>query len=124
MNTPKTQVQSYFDALNKKDLETITKLFTEDATLMLNTDKTVVGKDALKATYEHHFANVTFGRILHIDEVYGNKELSVVRTHSNGTVTPNATGEAMQVLGRELFVLQNTNSSWRIRSYIFNHPKE
>ncbi|HET7657126.1 MAG TPA: nuclear transport factor 2 family protein [Bacillales bacterium] len=124
MNKPKASVQSYFDALNQKVPEQMTQLFTDDATLMLNTKKTVIGKDAVKATYELNFANVTYGRVLHIDDVYGNEDLSIVHTHSTGTVTPNDTGEAKQVLGRELFVLQNINGSWRIRSYIFNHPKE
>lgn len=119
----KTTIETYFDALNAKNLQQITDLFTDDAVLMLGQFQTVIGKDAVQVSYEHHFSAVTFGRVLHIDEVFATGELGFVRTHSTGTVTPLATGEAHEELARELFVLQQINGAWRIRQYMFNHPQ-
>lgn len=119
----RTTIETYFDCLNGKNFEQIIDLFTDDAVLMLGPFPTVIGKDAVKVAYKNHFSAVTFGRVLHIDEVFATGELGFVRTHSTGTVTPLATGEAHEELARELFVLQQIDGTWRIRQYIFNHPQ-
>lgn len=125
MNTKQleTTIETYFEFLNAKNHQ-ITDLFTNDAVLMLGPFETVVGIDAVKTAYRNHFAHVTFGRVLHIDEVFATEELGFVRTHSTGTVTPMATGEAHEELARELFVLQRMDGKWLIRQYIFNHPQQ
>lgn len=124
MNTKEleTTIQTYFDYLNAKNHQ-ITDLFTDDAVLMCGPYQTVIGMDAVKPFYENIFTNVTFGRVLHIDEAFAAGELGFVRTHSTGTVTPKATGEGHEELARELFVLQHINGAWRIRQYLFNHPQ-
>lgn len=117
-------VRSYFLALNKKDIDQVTGLFTDDAVLMLNDAKTVTGKSKVYDMYEHRFSTVSFGRDVHIDDLSVDGDLAVVRAHSTGTVTPLSTEEAVAVLGRELFVLQKLDGAWRIRCYMMNQPKE
>lgn len=119
-----TPVHAYFSALNRQELEHITELFTDDAVLMLNDSETLVGQDAVRAFYEHRFSAVRFGRNLHIDEMSADGDLAFVRAHSTGTVKPLVTGKAMDVSGRELFVLQRVSGIWKIQCYMMNHPKE
>lgn len=117
-------VRSYFMALNKKDIDQVTGLFTDDAVLMLNDSRTVSGKNEVNDMYKHRFSTVSFERDVHIDDLSVNGDLAVVRAHSTGAVTPLATGGAVSVLGREQFVLQKVYGAWRIRCYMMNQPKE
>lgn len=124
LNNVESVIRAYFSGLNSKDIEQVTGLFTNDAVLMLNDAKTVKGMGAISEMYKHRFSNVNFGRELHIDEQSVDGDLAFVRAHSAGTVTPLSTGKAMEVLGRELFVLQMVEGIWKIRCYMMNQPKE
>ncbi len=115
-------VQAYMDALKAQDIERVLSLFTEDGSLMANEAPTAVGGEQLRATFTHFFTMLQLDRDLHVDECFAEGSIGFVRSHTTGSMTIRATKTRMELESRELFVLQRSDASWRIRCYMFNAP--
>jgi len=115
-------VEAYMEALNAGDIEAVLALFTDDGALMANEVPTAAGPAALRATFDRIFTMLAFGRELHIDDAFTEGDLGVVRSHTTGSLTIRETATMLDLVSRELFVLQRNDDRWRIRCYMFNAP--
>lgn len=87
-----------------------------------------IGTDALRAAYDHVFANITLDVTFDVAEiVVTSPDWAFARTNSVGNVTIVATGDKAPEANQELFVLNRDHSgSWKIARYAFstiNPPK-
>lgn len=115
-------VETYAVALNAQDTDTIINLYAEDGVFMPQHSLPQVGPYDVRKAYERVFTTITLDVEFEYDEVETiSDRWAYVRTHSNGTVTINATGESRPESNQELFLLRrDEDSSWKIARYIFS----
>lgn len=121
MNSAENTVLAYFDAFNRSDVDSIVSLFTEDGTVMADETPTVTGHDQIRSTYKGAFESICVHFECVIDKVVEEGKMAMVRARATGSITmlsTNSTNSAPQ--HRELFVLRQSDSGWKITDYIFN----
>ncbi len=116
-------VRAHFEALNRKDIDGLMRLFTNDSVVMVSEAETATGTDQMRAAYEYCFTIFEFGRELHVDESLVRDNVAVVRCRSTGSLKLPASGQTLQAVAREIFVLQLGDDGWKVRSYMNNLPK-
>lgn len=82
---------------------------------------TVTGHDQIRSTYQGAFESICVHFEYVIEKVVEEGNLAIVRAHATGTITmlsTNSTNTAPQ--HRELFVLRQSDSGWKITDYLFN----
>lgn len=121
-NGPLGLVESYFAALNRKDLDAILEMFGEDGTVVFPGAQTARGRTEIERFYAPHFERFGYGRVPHIDEVEERSGLAVVRSHTTGTITVLADASSVEAVSRELFVLRRDDGGWRFWQYMANQP--
>jgi ketosteroid isomerase-like protein len=119
---PLAAVRTYFDGLNRHDIDTVMSAFTDDAVVMPHESPTVCGAVEVEATYRERFARFGYGRELHVDDVVDSGDLAVARCHTTGTLLLKETGATIELESRELFALRRKDDGWRISCYMFNPP--
>lgn len=120
MDSVKSAVSAYFDALNSSDVEGLVSVFTEDGALMGHEMETLRGQEQIRRAFQGIFQGVSFQRELHFDEVQESEGTAIARTHSTGTITILANDHVDSPVSRELFVLRKSADGWRITDYMFN----
>ncbi len=115
-------LEAYEQRLNAGDVAGIVNLYTEDGVFMPQHIPSVVGIDAIEATYEAVFEAIDLdveSEIVEIEVVAD--DWAFARTNSAGTTTINATGEKVAEANQELFVFQKAaDGEWRIARYSFS----
>ncbi len=113
---------NYERVLNASDVEGILKLYAQDGVFMPQHSPTHVGKDAIRAAYEHVFEAIDLDVVFDIIEVeIISDQWAFTRTTSSGTTTINADGAKVPESNQELFLLgKQTNGEWKIARYIFS----
>ncbi len=113
---------NYERVLNASDVEGILKLYAQDGVFMPQHSPTHVGKDAIRAAYEHVFEAIDLDVVFDIIEVeIISDQWAFARTTSSGTTTINADGAKVPESNQELFLLgKQTNGEWKIARYIFS----
>lgn len=113
-------IQTYQEAVNSSDVNTIMSLYTEEAVFLPNAAPSATGKDQVQGTYQYVFKNLKLD--LHFDileiEVIGNSAFA--RSTSKGTLLVKANGETVPDENRELFVFEKRDGNWKIARYIYN----
>lgn len=114
---------NYRDALNESSTEKALALYTENGIFMPSGAPTSIGQEQVKAAYDFVFSQIQLNIEFDIDEIEIIGDYAFARTTSKGTTLIHATGNTVPEENRELFVLKQENSSWKIDRYIFNKMK-
>ena len=113
-------VARYFDAINAHDLDAVSDVFSDSATLMANEVESVLGATAIREAYAQRFTIFDYARELHVDDCLCVGEVAVVRCHTTGSFTLRESATRVEGVSRELFVLRPTDAGWKIHVYMFN----
>ena len=114
---------TYRDALNASSVDQVMPLYTTDGVFMPTGFPSSVGTEQVKAAYEGVFSMIQLNIEFFIDEIEVDGDQAFARTTSKGSTLIHATGETVPEENRELFVLQRTESGWKIARYMFNKVK-
>lgn len=123
------QLARYEQALNASDVDAVMQLYAEDAVFMPQHSLPAVGRDAVRAAYQHVFDAIRLDIDLTIDEIQVlSRDWAYARTRSNGTVKVLATDQpSAPEANQEVFLLRReSDGQWRFARYIFsttNPPK-
>ncbi|TAL86020.1 MAG: SgcJ/EcaC family oxidoreductase [Rhodanobacter sp.] len=112
----------YEKALNASDANTVMTLYTDDGVFMPQHSVPNVGKKMVRAAYNRVFQTITLDIKFTVDEIMQvSPHWAFVRTHSEGFVTVNATGDKGPEANQELFIFQKLDDGgWKIARYIFS----
>ncbi len=119
-NAIEATLKKYEAALNASDVAGVLALYAEDGVFMPTEAPTAVGKEQIRAAYEHVFGTIKFDIVFSIDEIVQHGDFAFARTLSKGKVTVLAKGVTLHAEHRELFVLKKTDDGWKIARYMFN----
>lgn len=117
------QLDRYEQALNASDVDSVMRLYGEDAVFMPQHGLPVVGRDAIHAAYRHVFATIRLDIDFTIDEIrLLSPDWAYARTRSNGTVKVLGSAQpAGPEANQELFLLhREADGQWRFARYIFS----
>lgn len=116
-----TVLQTYETKLNASDADGVLTVFAPDGVFMAPNRVSMVGSDAIRATYVDIFQSIAFDTELTVEEVvHVSPEWAFVRTNSNGHVTVNAIKQRIPDANHELFILRKcSNDAWKIARYSF-----
>ena len=113
-------LMNYEAALNASDVDGVLALYAEDGVFMPTEAPTAVGKEQIRAAYEHVFSAIKLDIAFSIDEIVQSGNFAFARTVSRGEVTVLAEDVTLPEENRELFVLEKAGDEWRIARYMFN----
>ncbi|VAX31063.1 Ketosteroid isomerase homolog [hydrothermal vent metagenome] len=113
-------INHYEKSLNASDTGSILKLYGEDPIFMPQHAPAQVGRDQVRAAYEHVFDSIKLNIKFTVYEVEEFGNLAYVRTSSEGTTTIRANDEIVNEGNNELFVFRKENGDWKIHRYIFS----
>lgn len=124
-NTIQEVVKTYETALNGNDIETILSLYGSEPVFMPQHAPALVGREAVRAGYEHVFSTIQLDIRFDIHEVEELGEVAWARTSSAGRTHILAAGIDVAEGNNELFVFRVENGSWKIHRYLFatNQPR-
>lgn len=122
-NAIKELLFNYRDALNASSTDQVIPLYTTDGVFMPTGFPSAVGADQVRQAYDGVFVNIKLNIEFFIDEIVVDGNHAFARTTSKGTTLIHATGETVPEENRELFVLERTDSGWKIARYMFNKMK-
>ena len=114
---------AYRDALNASSVDQVMALYTNDGVFMPTGFPTAVGTEQVKGAYTGVFSMIKLSIEFFVDEIQVDGDHAFARTTSKGSTLIHSTGETVPEENRELFVLQRTESGWKIARYMFNKMK-
>lgn len=114
---------NYRDALNASSVDQVMALYTNDGVFMPTGFPTAVGTEQVKGAYTGVFSMIKLSIEFFVDEIQVDGDHAFARTTSKGSTLIHSTGETVPEENRELFVLQRTESGWKIARYMFNKMK-
>jgi len=117
------QLDRYKQALNSADIDTVMKLYAQDAVFMPQPSQPANGHDAIRKAYRHVFDTIRLNIDFTVDEiVLLSKDWAYARTRSNGTVKVLATDlPPSPEANQELFLLhRERDGEWLFARYIFS----
>ena len=125
LNTIADVVKAYESALNQNDTDTILGLYGKEPVFMPQHAPALVGREAVRAGYEHVFATIQLAIRFEIHEVNEAGDWAWARTSSAGRTRILAAGVEVQEGNNELFVFRREGGEWRIHRYLFttNQPR-
>jgi len=114
---------SYSDAFNAADISKIVASFTSDGINMPNSGPLTGGTEQLTKAFGFLLSMAQIHIQYLIDEIIVTGDYAYARTNSTVKTIIRASGENILLENKELFVLRNDNSEWKITHYIFNNTK-
>lgn len=118
-------LQSYENALNANDTDTILGLYGSEPVFMPQHAPALVGRDAVRAGYEQVFATIRLSIRFEIHEIEEAGDWAWARTSSAGRTQILAAGAEVTEGNNELFVFRREGGAWKIHRYLFatNQPR-
>lgn len=115
-----TLLKGYENALNTSDAKAALELYGSDPIIMPQGAPAFIGRDAVRAAYDHFFTtlklNVTF--VIHeIVDMGG--DLAYGRTTSGGQQEILAGHKLSKEANNELFIFRKEAGKWKIHRYLF-----
>jgi uncharacterized protein (TIGR02246 family) len=125
MKTIDALIKTYETALNAGDLETILSLYGSEPVFMPQNAPALVGRDAVRAGYQHVFDTLRLAIAFSIHDLEVTGDWAWARTSSAGRTRILAAGVEVTEGNNELFVFRRERSEWRIHRYLFstNQPR-
>jgi uncharacterized protein (TIGR02246 family) len=112
-------IEAYADRLRESDVEAVIDLYTQDCVVLQPDADTVVGTDALAATYREAFQAIRIDVRFAFDDILVDGDFATAVTRAAGTVTMLEPGTAVPAQFRELWVLRRAGADWKISRYMF-----
>jgi uncharacterized protein (TIGR02246 family) len=114
-------VRQYMAFLHAVDIDSLMKLYDEDAVFLPADAPTVAGKTRIRESYVAIFKNVNFpeGEST-LEEVMIHGNLAIVRLATKATVLILAKNQRVLANAREFFVLNKVEGAFKISRYMFN----
>jgi uncharacterized protein (TIGR02246 family) len=124
-DTIQSLLKAYETALNANDTDTILGLYGSEPVFMPQHAPALVGRDAVRAGYEHVFTTIQLNIRFDVHEIEEAGDWAWARTSSAGRTRILAAGVEVQEGNNELFVLRREDGGWRIHRYLFatNQPR-
>lgn len=124
LQTIQEVVKTYETALNQNDIETILDLYGTEPVFMPQHAGALVGREAVRAGYEHVFNTLKLAITFEIHEVEETGDTAWARTSSAGRTRVLAAGIEVEEGNNELFVFRREGKGWKIHRYLFatNRP--
>ncbi len=113
-------IHHYEKSLNASDTETILNLYGKDPIFMLQHAPAQVGRDQVRAAYEHAFDTIKLNIKFTVYEIEEFGDLAYVRTSSAGKTTIRANNAIVNEGNNELFVFRKEDGDWKIHRYIYS----
>jgi ketosteroid isomerase-like protein len=114
-------ILEYGRALDADNTTDVSKVYADDAVVAPPGQPVKHGATEITKFYQDLFTIADVQITFTIESVNVDHNLAYVTSHSNGVLkfkdgSPNSAG-----IGRELFILRNTNGQWKIVAYWFNN---
>lgn len=116
----RTVIETYVQALNADDVETIVGLYTANGVFMPAGKPTAVGSAQIEQAYKNVFKALDLEVAFHFDEIVLSGPIAYVRTASDGQIKLLDNNTAIDNNSRELFIMEKSQGQWRIARYMFN----
>jgi ketosteroid isomerase-like protein len=110
----------YETALNGNDIETILGLYGDTPVFMPQHAPALVGRDAVRAGYEHVFNTIRLSVRFEVHEIQEAGEWAWARTSSAGRTRILSNGTEVTEGNNELFVFRREKGGWKIHRYLFS----
>ncbi len=122
--TIKEVINRYEQALNASSTDEAMKLYGENPVFMPQHSTALVGREAVRAGYDHVFRTIQLNIKFTVYEIEEFGELAFVRTSSAGTTRIIANNATVKESNNELFIFRKENGEWKIHRYLFatNNP--
>ncbi len=111
-------ISGYQIALNNKEIEKISTLYSEQAIFMPPEIPAINGVEEIVLTYEYLFSQFDFELEFDIKEVIISENFAYVLSNSEGTIESSETKETSK--NQEIFILIKEGDDWKISRYMFN----
>lgn len=118
--TPAEIVKLYGEYLRSENLSEILKLYSADGEIIPDALASLSGPEAIEQFYEQTFASIALVGELQVlsEKVYPG--VAVVRCEEPASIRDKASGSVVQSYFREVFILEQTDASWKIKTYMFS----
>jgi uncharacterized protein (TIGR02246 family) len=114
---------SYQNVLDSSNVKAVSVLYTTDAELLPQGDKTATGTKQISDSYSQLFKAIQLTIKFGIEDIEVRGDFAFARTHSQGTILVHASGKILPEDNRELFIFRQENGQWKIYKYMFNMAK-
>lgn len=122
--TIETVIKSYETALNTNDIETILNLYGNEPVFMPQNAPALIGREAVRAGYQHVFATLSLNIRFEIHEVETAGDWAWARTSSAGRQQVLASNTESDEGNNELFVFRREGADWKIHRYLFSTNRQ
>jgi ketosteroid isomerase-like protein len=112
-------IKAYEKSLNTSDTAAALALYGADPVFMPEFSLALSGRDAVKAGYDHVFANIKLNVAFTIHEIVEMGDLAYVRTTSAGKTEILAKKTTTKEANNELFIFRKESGMWKIHRYLF-----
>jgi uncharacterized protein (TIGR02246 family) len=112
-------IKAYEKALNASDTAGALELYGEDPIFMPQYSGALIGRDAVKAGYDHVFNTLKLNVTFTVHEVVEMGDLAYVRTTSAGQTEILAKKTMVKEGNNELFIFRKERGKWKIHRYLF-----
>lgn len=121
MNKEITELlKAYEKALNTSDTNAALALYGSEPIFMAQNAPAFIGRDAVRAGYEHVFKTIRLNVRFTVHEIVEMGDgLAYGRTSSAGQQEILATHKMSKEANNELFVFRKENGQWKIHRYLF-----
>lgn len=118
-------IKAYEVALNGNDIDTVLGLYSSNPVFMPQHAPALVGRDAVRAGYDHVFATIKLDIRFDIHEVEVAGDWAWARTSSAGRTQILAADLTIEEGNNELFLFHREDGAWKIHRYLFstNRPR-
>ena len=113
-------IKRYEKALNTSDANAALELYGREPIFMAQNAPAFVGREAVRAGYDHVFRTIKLNVVFTIHEIVGlGGEFAYVRTTSAGQQEVLATHATSKEANNELFIFRQEDGQWKIHRYLF-----
>lgn len=112
-------LKAYETALNTSDADAALALYESDPVFMAQNAPAFVGREEIRASYEHIFQAIKLNVAFSIHEIVELGDFAYARTSSAGEQEVLATHSKTKEANNELFVFRREEGRWKIHRYLF-----
>jgi len=120
-------IEAYEKSLNTSDTHAALAIYGDEPVFMPEFSPALIGRDAVKAGYDHVFRSIKLNVNFTIHEIVEMGDLAYVRTTSAGKTEILENKTTVQEANNELFIFRKEKGQWKIHRYPFascNPPDE
>jgi ketosteroid isomerase-like protein len=112
-------LKAYEKALNTSDTKAAMALYGSDPIFMAQNAVAFIGRDSVRASYQHIFEALKLNVVFSIHEIVEMGDLAYGRTTSAGQQEALAAHTTSKEANNELFIFRKEGGHWKIHRYLF-----